>query len=145
MPYVRIFTPDLSLDDKRSLAQELTEIIFTVIPDQPRTWTTIHFFPLSLENVAVGGRMVSDTNEPEYHLEFGAPALGRSKKERLVQEITPVMMRRLGLTREQAYRINITFYDYGPHDVAVGGRFATQFQEGGPGEAPPRGGFGAHA
>jgi phenylpyruvate tautomerase PptA (4-oxalocrotonate tautomerase family) len=125
MPFLRFYSPELPVEQKRLMAQELTEAVLRALhlPDQARDWTTVQFVPFRSEDFAVAGRLMSDTDRPDYHLEFTDRGLNRTKKEALVRILTPLLARLLDLPPDETDRINIQFNEYHPEDMAVGGHF----------------------
>lgn len=125
MPYLRLYSPELSVEQKRSIARELTDGVLRALhlPEQARSWTTVHFMPFQPEDMAIGGELVLDTGQPDYHLEIVDRALSRDKKSALNRDLTPLLARLLGVPDDQRNRIHLIFRSYEPHDMAIGGRF----------------------
>lgn len=125
MPYLKIYAPDFSFEQKKIMAAELTDCIALALdlPEAERDRITIHFLPYRLENMAIGGRLLSETEEPDYHLEFYDAALTQPKKEKLLRYLMPLMLEQLGLPPSGAGRLNILFRACQPDDLAIGGKF----------------------
>lgn len=68
MPGLRFYSPELSVEQKRIMAKELTEAVVSSLKllEQGRNWTIVQFMPFKLENFAIGGRLMVDTQDPFY-------------------------------------------------------------------------------
>jgi phenylpyruvate tautomerase PptA (4-oxalocrotonate tautomerase family) len=117
---------DLPLELKREIARQLTNKVSEILPDQKKDWCTVHFQAFRPEDFAIGGELIIDGRPPHYHLEFSFATLPKNKKRELVNELTPLLGRLLGLRPNELYRINVIFSDYDPQDFAVGGKFLSE-------------------
>jgi phenylpyruvate tautomerase PptA (4-oxalocrotonate tautomerase family) len=125
MPYLRFYTPELTVEQKRDIARDITEAMLRALrlPLEARDWTIVHFFPFSPENYAVGGVLSSDSGVVDYHLEVSDRSLTQPMRERIVAEVTPTLVRLLGLKDDDRFKINIIFRSYSLDDLAIGGFF----------------------
>lgn len=128
MPYLKLYAPEFSFEQKKIMAAELTDCIVTALalPQTARDQVTIQFMPYRLENMAIGGRLLSETEAPDYHLEFYDTALTPHKKEALARQLIPLVMEQLGLHPTEADRLSILFRSCHPGDLAMGGHFSSQ-------------------
>lgn len=132
MPYLRLYSPSLSIELKRKLAIELTEAALTGLDydDEARQRTTIHFVAIEPDDIAVAGELISDGGSPDYTLELTERHLNHDKKHAVVKTLLPVLMRNFGLRKEQRWKVNIKFNSYQPEDFAVGGTFLNELERG---------------
>lgn len=131
IPYIRLFIPDLALEKKRSLVSELTNALMDALhlPANTADWCTIHIVPLSNENVAVGGRLVIDGAEPSYLVEITDRQFSADARLAVVEELKPILMRYLGLRRDQSFDLNFKFNVCEAKDFAIGGQFLNEYHE----------------
>ena len=124
MPYLRIHAPELSFEQKKIMAAELTDAILTILerPPEARDYATIQFIPYRLENMAVGGRLLSETEEPSYQLEFHSFPLTQQQKDVLVQRLMPLLLDLLHLPPSAQDRITLLFEAHTADNVVFGGR-----------------------
>ena len=125
MPYLRLYSPSLSIELKRKLAFQLTEALLNALglDDTYRHRTMIHFAPFHPDDIAVGGELISDGGAPDYLLEITERSLSGAQKSAAVNALVPVLMKNFGLRKEQSWKVNIRFESYEPSDFAVGGNF----------------------
>jgi len=125
MPYLRLTLPETTVDKKREIAAELTSAVTRalVLPDEARDWTTVQFLPYSAEDFAVGGKLAADGGAIDYHLEISDRSLTQPMRERIVAEVTPLLVRLLGLKDDERFKVNILFHSYSLDDLAIGGYF----------------------
>jgi phenylpyruvate tautomerase PptA (4-oxalocrotonate tautomerase family) len=125
MTHLRLYSPELTLPQKRTIARGLTEGVLRALhlPEQSRSSITLHFTPYYLDDIAIGGEMLSDLAEADHVVEISARGLTREKRAALNRELTPLLARLLGLELAQIGQISLVFRNYEPHDMAVGGRF----------------------
>lgn len=128
MPGLRFYSPELPVEEKRIIAKELTEAVVRSLNlhEEGRYWTLVHFMPFKLEDFAIGGTLVADSQNPCYYLEITERDLTPEKKETLVRELTRVLANLFNLGPDQLYKINIIFLEYKPEDMAREGRFLSQ-------------------
>jgi phenylpyruvate tautomerase PptA (4-oxalocrotonate tautomerase family) len=125
MSFLRLYSPELSTEQKRLIARSLTDGIIRSLhlPVQAQAEITIQFLPFRLEDVAVGGELLSDSGPANYLLEIADRGLTREKKDALNRDLTPLLGRLLDLEMDQWGKVYLVFRNYEPHDIAVGGRF----------------------
>jgi phenylpyruvate tautomerase PptA (4-oxalocrotonate tautomerase family) len=125
MPYLRVTSLPLSLEQKRDAVEVLTNTIAQALElsGDRRDWCTVQFTPFQPEDVAVGGRLVADGKQPALHLELSAHDLSRSSKRRLADALTRAMCDLFSLAGVERYRVHVLFRDYAARDLAVGGLF----------------------
>jgi phenylpyruvate tautomerase PptA (4-oxalocrotonate tautomerase family) len=75
----------------------------------------------------VGGRLLSEIEEPNYYCQFFDISLTQEKRERMISEVFPILMETLGLKPSQAMQIKILFQDCVPDNVVIGGHFVTEY------------------
>jgi phenylpyruvate tautomerase PptA (4-oxalocrotonate tautomerase family) len=131
MPYIRLYSPELTLEVKRDLSRTLTESALQALqfPDEARHRTFIHFIPYSLEDMAIAGTMLVDSLDPEYLLEVHERNLDPGKKEALVSRLTAAFSEVMQLAPEQAFKIHILIQEYSSADVAIGGQFISELDK----------------
>jgi phenylpyruvate tautomerase PptA (4-oxalocrotonate tautomerase family) len=125
MPYLVLYSAPIPLDQKRRLVTAFTDLVCDMLglQGEDRSWCTIHFVPIAPENVAIGGKLVSDGTSPDYHFEFRSHDIGRKNKRRMAAVLTETLVRELGLRADERLKVNVLFRDYDPRDFAVGGSF----------------------
>lgn len=57
----------------------------------------LEFMPFRLEDIAVGGKLISEGGDPDYYLEVSHPNLNEEQKQTFVREVTPLLVRLLNL------------------------------------------------
>lgn len=125
-PYLRIFAPEFSLEQRKIMAAELTEAIAQALQleQEQREEIRIHFCLCHWDNIAVGGRLLSETEEHYYHLEFCGRALNQERKSALGRLLLPLMQELLNVPAAEGERISLIFNDVPPEDLVMGGRRA---------------------
>ena len=128
MPGLRFYSPELPIEQKRIMVKELTEAVGRSLnlQEEGRNWTLIHFMPFKLEDFAIGGALMVDTQNPCYYLEITERDLTTEKKEALVRNLTAVLADVFKLAPHELYKINIIFQEYKPEDMARAGKFLSQ-------------------
>jgi len=128
MPLLRFHSTELSLDQRRMVARELTDAMARArrLEGPERDWCTVHFMPFAPDEVAIGGTLIADGKVPEFWLELSDHGLGRRDKRRLVKALTGAVVRAFDLPPEERYRISIVFRDYDAGDLAIGGTFVNE-------------------
>lgn len=130
MPILRVYSPELTLEQKRLFAQELTEGVLRALgsPEQHRDRVAIHFVGYRPEDLAIGGRLAVDSQVAEYILEVTEQDLTQRKKEALLRVLTPLAARLFGLTPEHVWHVHMKFNTYSVDDYAIGGRFLSEIE-----------------
>ena len=142
MPYLKFYTPELSVSKKRRIAKELTRATmrsFQLSPED-RDRCTVHFVPFRMEDMAIGGKLMIDAPDPDYLLEVTDRQLTAEKKKTFVETVTPLLIRLLEMERKSwiarllvrsavAWKINIQFIEYKPEDSAIGGKFLSELEQ----------------
>lgn len=107
MPYLRIVTPAISFEQKKIMAAELTDALVAALglPIEERDTITIQFMSYRLEDMATGGRLVSETEEPIYRLELMTPRLTAKTRQTLKDYVIPLTLELLGLPLTEAHRL----------------------------------------
>jgi len=123
-PHLRIYAPEFSLEQRKIMAQELTQAIADALQlDEVRQASIlIHFCVCRLDCTAVGGRLLSETEEPYYHLEFCGHALSQERKAALGRRLMPLMQELLNVPPSEAQRISLIFNEVPPGDWLMGTR-----------------------
>ncbi len=70
--------------------------------EEDHDWTILQFMPFKLENIAIGGRLMVDTQDSFYYLEILDKGLTQEKKETLVRDLTPLLAERLDCTSRRS-------------------------------------------
>lgn len=130
MPYLRLISPDLPLEQKRNIAHELTRHALEALRlnADERENVSVTFLPYHLSNYARGGQLLADGDLPDYTLEVAAPGLTREDKEHLVANLTEHLRRLLYLEESDMFRITILFFDLDRANIARGGHFLDQLR-----------------
>lgn len=129
MPYLLLMGPSFSFEQRKIMAFELTDAILSALrlPEASRDWITIQFLTYRGDQLSVGGRLLSEIEEPNYYCQFFDIKLTQEKRERMITTIFPLLMETLGLTSSQATQIKILFQDCAPENVVIGGHFVTEY------------------
>lgn len=133
-PYLRIYAPDCSLEQRKIMAAELTEAIADVLQltGHRQEAIQVHFCPYHLDAVSVGGRLLSETEEPHYHLEFFGCALCQEKKAALGRRLMPLLQELLNIPYAEVSRISLIFHEVPPGDLLMGSRTLAEVLRGRP-------------
>jgi phenylpyruvate tautomerase PptA (4-oxalocrotonate tautomerase family) len=130
MPYMKLTSPELSVEHREVVARELTETIVRLMtpkngrglsPDELRERCTVHFTPYEPTTMAIGGRLMRDRGEQDVTMEFSDWGMTPRMQRRLAGELTPVLARLFGM-EQQLDHVNIRFHPFPPTDFAVGGK-----------------------
>jgi phenylpyruvate tautomerase PptA (4-oxalocrotonate tautomerase family) len=130
MPFLRLYSPALSIELKRKLAFQLTDAALRGFgyQDEARRRTTIHFVAIEPDDMAVAGELISDVGAPDYTLEVTEHDISDTQRHSIVKELLPVLMQNFGLRKEQRWKINIKFTTFSPSDLSVGGTFLHELE-----------------
>jgi len=130
MPGLRFYSPELPIGQNKIMAQELTETVARSLNllESGRNWTIIQFMPFKVENLAIGGSLMTETQKPYYYLEILDSGLTQENKETLLRDLTPLLAELLNLGPQELYKLSILFLEYKPEDMARAGRFLSQMQ-----------------
>ncbi len=94
----------LTLEQKKIIAKEVTEAILQALhlPEEARNWTTIQFNAFNLEDMVIGGELLSEHNDKaaDYHILIRERNLDERKKKALVDKLTPLFARIFNLNEE---------------------------------------------
>ena len=109
------------------MAAELTDALMEALqlPEDSRDWITIHFIAYDPEQVAEGGRLLSEMEERSYYCQILDVYMSEAKRQRLNAAVFPKLMELLGLDDSQAMQIKVLFQECSPQDVVIGGQFLT--------------------
>ncbi len=131
MPILRLYSPELPLNQKRRIARELTDMLVHVLDlsEYQRHYCMIYFISMGLEEIAVGGKLLCDTRGYEYYLDIYERDLTLSKKQLLLEECTSLLRHLLNLSSENLSKIHILFHEYKSEDFAIGEKFLNQVEE----------------
>jgi phenylpyruvate tautomerase PptA (4-oxalocrotonate tautomerase family) len=131
-PYLRIYAPKCSLEQRKIMAAELTEAIAVSLQldNRQRQSIQIHFNHCHLDAVAVGGRLLSETQEPYYHLEFCDIGLNQVKKAELARCLMPLMLELLNWPPAEQHRVSLVYHEIPVADRLIGSSRQAAFSEG---------------
>src|SRR2546423_4546157 len=140
MPYLRLYCPELPVKQKKLIAKELTNATmrsFKLTKDY-RNRCMVQFIPIELGDVAIDGKLLSETGEPDYHLEVSYRTLKDEQKQAFAQEVTALLAKLLNLKQQSwlarllritdppLFRISILFREHADDDFAVGGQLLSE-------------------
>lgn len=130
MPYLLIMGPEFSLEQRKIMAAELTGALMEALEfsEDRRNWITVQFIAYAPDQIAEGGRLLSETEERSYYCQFLDFDLNMTKKKRLNAAIFPKLMELLGLDGSQTMQIKLLFQECSPQDVVIGGHFLADFE-----------------
>jgi phenylpyruvate tautomerase PptA (4-oxalocrotonate tautomerase family) len=125
MPYIRLYVPELSADQKREVAKDLTDSVIGALrmPEEARDWLTIHFVTYAAEDLAVGGKLVADGGAPEFYVDYIDLDINQRIKDDLASAVSASIGRAFRLQPGQMGRINFRFQSVSPDEIAMGGHF----------------------
>ena len=144
MPYLRLYCPELPVKQKKLIAKELTNATlrsFKVTKDH-RDRCMVQFVPFELDDVAIDGKLLSESGEPDYHLEVSYRTLTDEQKQAFAQEVTASLAKLLNLKQQSwlarllritdppLFRISILFNEHADDDFAIGGRLLSDERRG---------------
>jgi phenylpyruvate tautomerase PptA (4-oxalocrotonate tautomerase family) len=123
-PYLRIYAPEFSLEQRKIMAAELTDAIAHALQleREHRETIRIHFCTCHWDNISVGGRLLSETEEHYYHMEFCGRALNQECKAALGRRLMPLMQELLNVPASEGHRISLIFHEVPPGDLLMGSR-----------------------
>jgi phenylpyruvate tautomerase PptA (4-oxalocrotonate tautomerase family) len=130
MPYMKLTTPELSVEQREQIARQLTEAVVRLMAppggrgptaQELRERCTVHFTPYEPTMMAIGGKLMRDRAEKDVTMEFSDWGLSLNHLRLLARELTPVLAKLFGM-EGQLDHVNIRFHPYPPHHFAVGGK-----------------------
>lgn len=130
MPYLRITCPELSIEQRITIATRLTAVINDLFynPRSPMTReelrerTTIHFIAYAPHDLYIGGRTLAERGAVDLTVELSDGGMSVRQQRRIAQILTPNLAELFAVPRDQIDGINIRFHSYPPTDFAVGGQ-----------------------
>lgn len=143
MPYLRLYCPPLPVRQKKLIAKELTNATmrsFKVTKDY-RNRCMVQFIPFEMDDVAIDGKLLSESGEPDYHLEVSYRSVTNEQKQAFAQEVTASLAKLLNLKRQSwlarllritdppLFRISILFNEHADADFAIGGRLLSDAKQ----------------
>ena len=125
MPYLRLYSPEMTREQKRDAARKLTDTFQKALhlPTQARSEIIVHFMPYQLDNMAEGGILLSDAPGSIICRLLVVGFLTREKRKALNRELTPLLACLLNIAPDQMAQIQILFHSIEPHDLSFGGKF----------------------
>jgi phenylpyruvate tautomerase PptA (4-oxalocrotonate tautomerase family) len=132
MPYLRITCPELGSEQRRTIAQQLTEEINNLFyspkggpsREELRSHTTVHFIPYRDDEVFIGGQTPKERGVSDITAELSDWGMNVKQQKKVAQGLTPVLGKLFGI--EDLANINIRFHSYPPTDFAVGGKLISE-------------------
>ena len=125
MPYIRLFVPRISADQKREIAHNMTDSVLQVLkmPSEARDWLTIQFITYAPDDLAVGGVLVSEGAAPEFYIDYIDLETNQHIKEELAHGVSNVVGNAFKLEPGQFGRVSFRFQALSPDEIAMGGHF----------------------
>jgi phenylpyruvate tautomerase PptA (4-oxalocrotonate tautomerase family) len=132
MPYLRITCPDLSSEQKRAIAKQLTQEINDLFyndkggpsREELRSHTTVHFAPYTQEDVFIGGQTPLERGDVDLTVELSDWNMNLKQKRKVARNLTPVLAKLFGVKDIES--VNIRFHSYPPTDFSVGGKLVSE-------------------
>lgn len=113
MPLLRFYSPPLSFEQRKIMAEEFSETLLRLTAHSGEQ-ILIHFSPYALDQLACEGRLVHETESPVYILELlGIPG-NASLRESLSQYLLSQTLDLTGLTPKEQHKIHIYYLDSQP-------------------------------
>ncbi|HXE71752.1 MAG TPA: hypothetical protein VNO81_03745 [Candidatus Nitrosotenuis sp.] len=124
MPYIQIFTPEITLAQKAHLVRQLHEatVEALALPEPVRQGVTLHFTPYNPEEMAAGGQLLAESHHRMYHLAVHGPVFTVEQRRELARRLTEVVARELALGEDGKSHIGVSFQEYDGLHMACGGR-----------------------
>jgi hypothetical protein len=122
MLHLKIHAPAFSFEQKKIMAQELTDAVLQAmaLPESERERILLQFIPYQPSDVALGDRLVSETEEPPCWLEIVGSGFTLARKEKLLHHLIPLMLELMKLPADAAGRLSIRFREYRVEDFIIG-------------------------
>ena len=119
MPYLTIAAPAFSFEQKKIMADELTGTLSRILElaDDQQERLLIQFLTYHPDSLAVGGRLISETETPLYRLTLHGHRLTSERRQRIADEIMPLAAQLLGLSPLRGDRLHMVFRQDEPDDV----------------------------
>jgi phenylpyruvate tautomerase PptA (4-oxalocrotonate tautomerase family) len=120
-PYLRIYAPEFSLEQRKIMASELTDAIAAALHlnENRRNGVQVHFCSCRSDSLAIGGRLLSETEESYYLLEFHDFALNQERKA-LGRHLMPLLLELLSIPPAEQCRVSLIFHEVPPGDLIIG-------------------------
>jgi phenylpyruvate tautomerase PptA (4-oxalocrotonate tautomerase family) len=133
MPFVRLYSPKLSLAKRRHMMKEITAVLLHALklaPSQAKDYCTVQFAFSKLDEMVIGGRLLSEDMKSRgvnYTIELHERNLDKKKRGTPVHEITANIAKIFEVKSNRLSSINILIPEYNPStDFAVSGKFVGQ-------------------
>lgn len=110
MPLLRFYSPPLSFEQRKIMAEEFSETLMR-LTEHSGEQILIHFSPYALEQLACEGRLVHETESPVYILELMGIPGNASLRERLSQHLLSQTLDLMGFTSKDQQKIHIYYLD----------------------------------
>jgi len=130
MPYLRLTCAALSVEQRITIAQQLTKTVVELFyqpqarltREELKERTTVHFLPYADNELFIGGETPATRQCVDLTLELSDWYMSVRQQRKVAQQLTPVLAELFAVPVEQTDGINIRFHSYAPTDFAVGGR-----------------------
>jgi phenylpyruvate tautomerase PptA (4-oxalocrotonate tautomerase family) len=132
MPYLRITCPEISSEQKRTVAKELTDEINTLFynpkggpsREELRSHTTVHFMPYQNDEVYIGGQTTQERGGTDLTVELSDWNMNVKQQKKVAQGLTPILAKLFSV--KDLENVNIRFHSYPPTDFSVGGKLISE-------------------
>jgi phenylpyruvate tautomerase PptA (4-oxalocrotonate tautomerase family) len=135
MPSVRLHSPKLPLSKRKQIVDEFTQVLLDSLhlPPEAAEYCTIQFAPFKLDEMAIGGKLLSEIRSRkrgvDYTMEVRERNLDAEKRQALVTGLTNAFAKIMKISPERLSSINVLVQEYNPAtDFAVGGKFVAEIE-----------------
>jgi hypothetical protein len=121
MLLMRLISPELSFEQKKMIAINLTDAAAQVLEMDPhiaqglvknaRDSIQFYFMPYQPNHVALGGRFISESDAAIYRVEIIAEPFAANIRNALTRKLMSVLPACLGLEERRSARVEILFLD----------------------------------
>lgn len=108
MLLLRFHSPPLPFEQRKIMAEELTGTLVD-LTGEPSPQIMIQFLPYSLDNLAVGGKLLHDTEGPLYLIELTGVHANPAFMGVLEQALRSQCVELLGIPSSESERVQIDF------------------------------------
>jgi phenylpyruvate tautomerase PptA (4-oxalocrotonate tautomerase family) len=128
MAHLYVTLPRISTDQRDALVKNLTETMVNVLglSSEVRRRLSIRLDQYEARDVARDGRPLDVSEHPLTHIDVFITELPFDQKRELVRHLTTALCDSLGFRSEQRDDVFITFHQFRPENIAVGGHLVAE-------------------
>jgi phenylpyruvate tautomerase PptA (4-oxalocrotonate tautomerase family) len=128
MAQLRLVAPPLPLEERRRLADELTQTTLRLVAAERREWIEIEFADVRPEQFARGGRLAADSGAPYVQLRYSGADMPLRTRRDVAAQLSVALAQAYGAHGRDVYAVSVRFDLFNPMtDFVIGFRFLGYF------------------